>query len=140
LPIVKAIFSRLAINYGAAAIHGDGDPELKLSMWAESLAGLSQAELVRGLSSMPTRFAPALAEFRLMCRPGLDPAYAWVEAESASAGRGEWSHEVVREAARGFGYELRTSTYEKCRMRWAQALNAEWQRWTRAQQPEEAGS
>ena len=130
--VMERIFARLSATYGATALagaHAGSEPELVMQVWSEGLAGFTVDEIKRGLAARPSRFAPNLPEFMHLCRPALDPEYAWHEAARAMREGFDafaWSHVVVRQAALGLGYELRTSTFEKCRKRWTAALDAQW--------------
>ena len=130
---VEYLFARLAAILGGSMsnVYASADPDLVKAEWAEALAGFSADEVKRGLAATRTRrFAPNLPEFLHLCRPALDPELAWIEAEHgmASHTKGErfaWSHPAVYWAGRQFSFELRSSSYEQCRKRWAAALTAE---------------
>jgi hypothetical protein len=130
LRVAQRVIEHLVIKFGAvqmAGVTGAADPELVLGVWAEGVRGFSKTELLRGLSASTTRFAPSLVEFQIRCRPGLDPQAAWAEGQAGAEGQPfEWSHEAVHEAARKFNFELRTSTYEKCRPAWTAELARQW--------------
>ena len=130
---VEYLFARLAAILGGSMsnVYASADPDRVKAEWAEALAGFSADEVKRGLAATRTRrFAPNLPEFLHLCRPALDPELAWIEAEHGMASRtkGErfgWSHPAVYWAGRQFSFELRSSSYEQCRKRWAAALTAE---------------
>ena len=130
---VEDLFARLAAILGGSMsnVYASADPDRVKAAWAEALAGFSAEEVRRGLAATRTRkFAPNLPEFLHLCRPALDPEVAWIEAEQgmASHAKGErfaWTHPAVYWAGRQFSFELRSSSYEQCRKRWAAALTAE---------------
>jgi hypothetical protein len=130
---VEDLFARLAAIFGGSMsnVYASADPDRVKAEWAEALAGFSAEEVKRGLAATRTRkFAPNLPEFLHLCRPALDPEVAWIEAEQgmASHAKGErfaWTHPAVYWAARQFGYELRSSSFEQCRKRWTATLAAE---------------
>lgn len=110
---------------------GSVNPDLALQAWYAGLADLTSAELERGLRACLSRqWAPTIGEFRLLCRPSLDPETAWLEAHDGLAARargrvGEWSHPAVWRAACAMGYEIRTGNYATCRKRWERVLERE---------------
>lgn len=130
---VEDIFERLTAIVGSAmaTVYAGADEQRVKQAWAEALAGFSATEIRRGLAATRTRrYAPNLPEFLHLCRPALDPEVAWIEADQgmASHAKGErfaWTHPAVYWAGRQFGFELRSSSFEQCRKRWAAALTAE---------------
>ena len=127
---VEDLFARLSAILGGAMsnVYASADPELVKAEWAEALAGFSAEEVKRGLAGCRTRkFAPNLGEFLHLCRPALDPEFAWIEAEkglrSFTDGTPfDWSHPAVYWAARGMAYDIRTGSFERMRKRWEAAL------------------
>lgn len=99
--------------------------------WAEHLAGFTKRELQRGLAAVSERkFPPTLPEFKMLCRPALDPEVAWWEADHCLRQReqglmGEWTHPAVWRAARSMSMEIRGGEYTKHRVRWAVLLKRE---------------
>jgi hypothetical protein len=129
LPVawVERLFSRLGSTYGASIARVyEGMPldDVKTE-WATALGEnrITAAEIERGIAASHTqRFAPNLAEFMLLCRPGLDPAVAWAEGEA-----GQFSHRIVREVCSQFSWEIRTSTFREQRARFTRALSRAWE-------------
>jgi hypothetical protein len=130
---VEAIFMRLSAQLGAkvADLWGGVPPAAVKAEWAQGLAGFSPSEIKRGLSSCQTRaFVPTLGEFVRLCRPAIDPEYAWVEAQAGMKQRtegqvGDWSHPAVFRAARDFEQQLRSGTYRQFRREWERRLELE---------------
>lgn len=117
--------ARFADAFGAVPLE-----ELR-GEWAQRLAGFRRHELQRGIDACSNRrFAPTLGEFKVLCRPALDPEFAWEEAKEGMAARavgqvGAWTHPAVYRAAQAMAYELRTSAFAGCRRRWEAALARE---------------
>lgn len=133
LNAVDDLFNRFKRQFGVklADLFMGTEPEKVHQEWAEGLAGYRGRELRRGLDAVRTRkFAPVLGEFLQMCRPALDPEYAWHEAQAGLQARdrgevGEWSHPAVWRAASAMQYELRHGSFSSCRRRWEMTLNRE---------------
>lgn len=133
---VQMLFERLAAILGnkIADVYAGADVDMVLQEWSETLAGFSEAEMRRGIAACRTRrFPPNLPEFAQLCRPGLDPETAWLEAEEgmqahAKHKRFQWSHPAVYWAARDVQHELKGGTYAQHRRRWDRLLAAQWAR------------
>jgi hypothetical protein len=119
-------------HYGKAFLDKWGvvSPEKLKTMWAEKLAGLSSAELKRGVEGLEEcTFPPSLPEFRRLCRPPVNYEGAFVEAVRESDrrrrdGSDVWSDAAVYWAAQYMGSALRELPYERLRARWREALDA----------------
>lgn len=130
---VAKLFDRLASQLGSklADLYAGSHPEKVQQEWARGLAGFAPAEIARGLAACSERqFAPVLGEFKQLCRPALDPEFAWHEAQDGlqerAAGRvGVWSHPGVWRAARRMQHELRTGSFSQHRKRWQMILGRE---------------
>lgn len=137
---VEYLFSELANMLGAAALgrmfagSDTGSRDWAKSVketWANHLAGFTKRELARGLAAVSERkFPPTLPEFKLLCRPALDPEVAWYEAEHCLRQReeglmGDWTHPAVWRAGRVLAAEIRAGEYAKNRVRWAVLLKRE---------------
>jgi len=100
------------------------------AMWAEKLAGLSSAELKRGVEALEECvFPPSLSEFRRLCRPPVNYEGLFFEAVRESDrrrrdGSDVWSDAAVFWAAQQMGSALRELPYEKLRARWREALDS----------------
>lgn len=99
------------------------------AVWAEKLAGLTSAELKRGVESLDECvFPPSLPEFRRLCRPPVDYEGLYFEAarewQRRRDGGDVWSDPAVYWAAQSMGSALRDTPYEKARARWRGALDA----------------
>jgi hypothetical protein len=135
---VGKLFEQLSGQLGAklADLYAGIKPETVQGEWAKGLAGFAPDEIRRGLaecSSKTRGFAPNLGEFKLLCRPALDPEYAWQEAQDGLQARdrgevGQWSHPAVWRAACAMPYELRNSTYRAARVRWGRVLSKEFEK------------
>lgn len=135
LPVasVDALLLSLRAQLGAKFADAFGAVPLEelRGEWAQRLAGFRRHELERGLNACSTRrFAPTLGEFKVLCRPALEPEYAWEEAKAGMAARtvgqkGAWTHPAVYRAASGMDYELRALSFQACRKRWEIALQRE---------------
>lgn len=143
---VRWLFDRLAAVFGAKLADSFAGTKLEIVRreWAAGLQSFSDAEVERGLAACRTQtrgFAPNLAEFLAMCRPALDPEFAWIEAEKGMAShhrgvRFAWSHPAVYWAAREMQTELRGSTFAACRKRWTRLMQLEWEKGAWASPPD----
>jgi hypothetical protein len=131
---IGRLFARLFAFYGSklseAYKHGDLS-EVK-RVWAEELVDYTKEELLRGLEACRRRpWPPTLPEFLLLCRPALDPARAWAEAQLGMEARrfgqdGEWTHPAVWRAARSIGTDaLISGDYRRHAARWETLLDRE---------------
>lgn len=137
--LIGKLFERIegAIGNKAAALYEGATPEVVQAEWAEALAGFSDVEVMRGLAEVRKRpFAPNAGEFARMCRPALDPEYAWHEAGECLRQRdalgadgkpqaGDWSHPAVFRAANRMAQEVRGGDYRANRVRWGFILARE---------------
>jgi hypothetical protein len=129
----KHIFASLHVALGAKFddLFAGQNRTVVMDEWARSLAGFRPAELDRGLAEMRNRrFTPTLGEFRIACRPALDPETAWWEAveglkERDQGRRGDWSHPAIWRAASEMGMDVRTEDFGKYRGRWTAKLKRE---------------
>src|SRR6186713_2651596 len=99
LKVVEHVFDRLKGQFGgkladlwAPVLHvpaaRPGDPQpldvpnIVEREWMDGLAGFRRHELERGCTACSDGriFPPTLGEFKLLCRPCLDPEWAWHEA------------------------------------------------------------
>lgn len=106
-------------------------PELWVSFWCEQLAGLTDAEIARGVAALSGRdWPPTLPEFKRLCRPPLDQQAAFYEALSGILARErgerfEWSHPAIYWAAVKVGaFDIKGSGYGQIQKRWETALQA----------------
>jgi hypothetical protein len=131
--VMELIFTRLTAQLGSKieSLFGGLKPAKVKDEWALALSGYTKREVLRGLDACQTRiYAVNLGEFLHLCRPALDPEYAWLEAcegmKQREAGSiGAWSHPAVYRAARGMAYELRNKSFKECRKSWEFALARE---------------
>lgn len=105
--------------------------ELKDS-WNQKLAGLSEAQVRRGLTACLTReWPPTLPEFLKLCCPWLIAELAYHEAVRGVSARrrgetGDWSHPAVYWAAVGVStVDLLNSNYGALKVRWERTLTEE---------------
>jgi len=127
------IFERLSAQLGTkiADLFAGVDPKLVQAEWAAGLAGFHKAEIARGIAACRERvFAPTLGEFLRLCRPSLDPEWAWYEAGDGLRRRddgemGDWSHPAVWRAACVMSSEVRGGDYQRHRTRWVYTLKRE---------------
>lgn len=128
---VRRLFQKLSARYGT--LFSDryaGVPhEVLVREWACELAGYSAQELQRGLDALrANKFPPSLPEFLELCRPGLDPHEAYVEAMRLMPLRGlgqnpEWSHPAIYWAVvHVTHFDMRQTTYAVIKGRWERAL------------------
>lgn len=105
--------------------------DLAKEEWALALADFKPVEIARGLDETAKRkFTPTLGEFANLCRPCLDPEWAFREAEHCMRQRdagyvGDWSHPAVWRTASTLALEVRQSEYGKVKTRWSFLLKAE---------------
>ena len=142
---IEQLFERLAAIVGKEAlerVYGGLRPEVVKAEWGEALNGYSIDELKRGLAAMRARrFPPALNDFVLAARPGLDPETAWNEAERGIAAHDQheafaWSHPAVYWAAAKMRLEVRGGGYRFVSKRWAGVLAAEFAKGAWASPPD----
>src|SRR5690606_29526160 len=94
-------------------------------------AGYHECEIARGIAACRERtFAPTLGEFLKMCRPALDPEWAFYEAGDGLRQRdagtiGDWSHPAVWRAACALSHEVRSGDFRAHRTRWTYTLKRE---------------
>lgn len=136
--LIGKLFERIegAVGNKAAALYEGATAEIVQAEWAEALAGFSDVEIMRGLAEVRKRpFAPNAGEFARLCRPALDPEYAWHEAGECLRQRdtliggkpqaGDWSHPAVYRAANRMAQEVRGGDYRAHRVRWGFVLARE---------------
>lgn len=130
---VQYVFDSMKGQLGAkvADMWQGVDPSIIEREWSAGLAGFQRSELERGLMACRDRkFAPTLGEFTNLCRPALDPEYAWHEAldglrERDGGESGEWTHPAVFFAAINMSVAVRGGEYPKHRTAWARVLKRE---------------
>lgn len=137
----KDLWDRLHAILGSKwlDLFNGADMELAKQEWELALGDFKPVELGRGLDAVAHRkFVPTLGEFACLCRPALDPEWAFREAEvclrQRDAGQvGDWSHPAVWRAASVLSLEVRQSDYSKVKTRWSYTLRAElakgWGEW-----------
>lgn len=147
LKTVEAVFDRLKGQFGAKladmwapvlsappARDERGNilevPNIVEREWMEGLAGFQRHELQRGCDACSDGriFPPTLGEFKLLCRPCLDPEYAWHEAREClkqrDAGQvGDWTHPAVFFAAVGMSAEVRSDDWRRHKVKWTRNLH-----------------
>ena len=138
------LFDSLNAQLGAkmADLYAGVPAQTVQSEWAAGLSGFRRSEIERGLSACRTRaFAPTLGEFTRMCRPALDPEFAWLEAghclRQRDAGQvGDWTHPAVYRAACVMSMEVRSGDWKAYRKRWEWTLQREIaQGWSEVPEP-----
>lgn len=133
LTFIQELFESFGAQLGSkvAEFYGNSQPDVVQREWACGLAGFRRRELERGIAAVRSRrFVPTLGEFVQLCRPALDPEYAWHEAVDGLHARdcgevGAWSHPAVYRAARVMQHELRTMSFPGVRKRWERILERE---------------
>lgn len=128
---VERLFEVMLTHYGKAFLDKWAvvSADRLKAQWAEKLAGLSSAELRRGVEALDEcTFPPSLPEFRRLCRPPVNYEGLFFEAarewQRRRDGLDVWSDPAVYWAARQLGSALRELPYEKLRARWREALDA----------------
>ncbi len=107
------------------------DMALAREEWSHALADMKPIELARGLDELATRkFPPTLGEFACLCRPILDPEWAFHHAFNCLMERdqgriGNWTHPALWRAASTLSMEVRSADYAKVRVRWKLQLEKE---------------
>lgn len=130
---VARIFERLTAQLGSkvADLWAGVPPANVQAEWADALAGFHATEIERGLKACQTRaFAPTLGEFCRLCRPALDPEFAWLEAGHCLRQRdkgemGDWTHPGVFRAGCEMSMEARGGNWKEHRKRWEWTLQRE---------------
>ena len=144
--MVEHVFDRLKGQFGgkladlwAPVLHvpaaRPGDPQpldvpnIVEREWMDGLAGFRRHELERGCTACSDGriFPPTLGEFKLLCRPCLDPEWAWHEARECLLQRdrgeiGDWSHPAVFYAAIGMSSQVRSGDWRKHKTQWTRNL------------------
>jgi hypothetical protein len=109
------------------------DLRTTLREWAAGIVDLTPGEIDRGISdARSAQYAPGIGEFRRLCRPALDPEYAFAEAQAGLRARdrdevGEWSHPAVWRAASAMAWDIKTKSYREVRAAWERALSKEFE-------------
>lgn len=128
---VERLFARLAAYYGARFLDmwSATDPAQVKAVWAEELAGLTPADLKRGLHACRQRdWPPTLPEFLGLCRPRLEgeAGYHLAVTQLSRRLRGEadtWPAPEYYWAAQRVGaHDLLAGTWPQLRTRWSAAL------------------
>lgn len=130
---VARVFDRLSGQLGTkmAALYDGVPPAVVQAEWAAGLACFHVSEIERGIKACSERsFAPVLGEFLRMCRPALDPEWAFYEAADGLRQRdagefGKWSHPAVWRAAGRMSMEVHAGDWKAHRARWTYTLRAE---------------
>lgn len=128
---VADLIKRLVARFPSLS---SADLGFMVSEWASELADMQPHEIQRGLDSLRRlKFAPSLGEFCLLCRPALDPEWAWQEAqegfrERAGGWVGVWSHPAVFRAAAQLAWEIPRSQYKDHRAKWDRVLHEEFKK------------
>lgn len=130
---VKRVVKSLASSFGGkfADLFRTVKGEELRGEWALALAGFHPVEIERGLHrARHATFPPTSGEFAKMCRPALEPEFAFLEAgeglRERDAGRmGEWTHPAVYRAACRMGMEVRSGDFKAVRKRWEWTLQRE---------------
>lgn len=130
---VARVFERLTAQLGAkvADMWVGVNERTVQEEWGAGLAGFHETEIQRGIAACRERaFAPTLGEFLRLCRPALDPEWAFYEAADGLRQRdegqiGAWSHPAVWRAACSMGMEVRSGDWKAHRTRWTYALKRE---------------
>lgn len=129
---VQHVFDRLKGQLGAkmADLWAGVPVNVIEREWMAGLAGFAKHELERGLAACSDRqFAPTLGEFKLLCRPCLNPEFAWLEAQDGLQERetgeiGTWTHPAAFFAAMDMPAEVRGGDWNRHRVRWTRVLAA----------------
>lgn len=133
---IDRIFERLGAQFGnkLAMLYPSEEESVQLAVqaeWAEALAGFTGDEIRRGLRACQARpFAPTVGEFALLCRPALDPEFAWIEANAGLLARrrgevGQWSHPAVFRASQAMVFEILHHPFKQHRKNWSFRLARE---------------
>lgn len=131
---VQKIFRRLGAQQGAklaTLFKGTNLDDLEAE-WAVSLFGFRSEEIDRGLNRASTfDWQMTLPAFKKLCRPCLDPEYAFYEAQTCLKQRqdgevGDWSHPAVFRAAARMSAELNSGEpFTRYRTRWTALMELE---------------
>lgn len=124
------IFEEMVGMYGKRFVDmwGTTDQEAVREVWARRLAGLSGAQIARGMKLCERRpFPPTLPEFNNLCL-GVDYEGAFREAVRQQAARQEgadkWPSRALYWAVQKFGpHELMSQPYGPVAKRWAAILD-----------------
>ncbi|PWF25042.1 hypothetical protein [Corticimicrobacter populi] len=110
-------------------------PDRLAEIWAEEISDLTGQEIAAGLQACRARpLPPTMPEFRIMCRPEVDPYTAFREAAvgmeaRARELRGDWTHPAIYWAAVRIGtHDLLNIGYQRLRLHWEKVLREEFAR------------
>lgn len=131
---VCRLFLRMQALYGTRFLYQwrEVDPDAMRRRWGIELGKLTHAQIQRGMALLVTQDVPPnLPQFVGLCKPGLDPYAAYLEAIAGIAAReqgdiGRWSETAIYWAAISIGaFDLKSQSYQRIRRRWEAALAAE---------------
>lgn len=134
--LAARLFLRLSEQFGdrIADMYASSSAQAVHAQWSAVLAGFAPEEIARGLNACRSRaYPPDVSQFARLCRPGMEPEWAWCEAveglrERAAGRMGEWTHPAVWRAACEMSHELAGQPFGNCRKRWEWLLNREFAR------------
>lgn len=127
---MKSLFKKLGLSYGTQFTDkwkGQNIADV-MAHWGEQLGSFTPAELKRGYEAIDGHtFPPSLPEFKVMCRPPIDPVEAYYGAvaglQQRAAGEvGVWSHPAIFWASVTMSSDLLSQTYAQIKPRWEVAL------------------
>lgn len=134
--IVEQIFTDMLLAYGKkfGDMWAGSSLDTLIAFWTRGLRGYTPREIKRGIGALETRpWPPTLPEFKLLCRPTVDPLVAYYEAVAGVADRsggafGKWSHPAIYWAAMPLAFDLTSQTYSQIKPRWERAFHEQMER------------
>lgn len=128
--IVEQLFTDMLLAYGKkfGDMWAGSTIDDLIAFWTRGLRGYTPREIKRGIGALETRpWPPTLPEFKLLCRPTVDPLVAYYEAvagvqDRAGGAPGKWSHPAIYWAAMPLAFDLAAQSYSQIKARWERAF------------------
>lgn len=131
---IQVVFQKLTRNLGGkwSDLFKGVSSKGVIEEWSAALEGFDPVEVERGLHRVRSGYDYQLTSgaFAKLCRPALDPEFAFIEAGDCMSQRergeaGDWTHPAVFRAACRMSMEVRAQDYRTCRKRWEYMLQKE---------------
>ena len=128
---IEKLFEAMSYTYGKKFSDqwGGVDSDGLKRHWASKLADFTGPEIKRGVDALEGReWPPTLPEFKLLCRPAINPTVAYYHAleqgqRRANGEKGDWPNPAIYWAWVRIGaYDFNNVGYTALKPRWEKAL------------------